>query len=409
MQASLKFYIARACAVVALVLIYSTTIIIARVAGFLIRNRKLQDGVFINGTFHNPNWFYAHVEPLVLSEHGRVSLVTDEKVGEYDSLDYYCPPPWANTLFTRAGAKMLWTFWYGLKSRANVYVGYHIFPSAVIALICARLTGAKAVYQVTSGPLELEGGGWNAENRLMVMLGKPSRLVEALALAVTREFDLVIVRGSRAEKYVRDAGYRNALEIVTGSVIAPASIDHGNREYDVIFVGRLTEYKRPDRLIEVLAKVAERNTSFNAILVGEGPDRAELEARVSELGLESNIHFLGQRKDVPALMAKSKLFVLTSRWEGVSIAMLEAMSQGTVPIVSDVGDLRDFIRIGETGYILQEDENHDFANHIADLLDDESSRVRMAENARNLILDTCTRPLLSSRWREVFVSLTSKS
>ncbi len=140
-------------------------------------------------------------------------------------------------------------------------------------------------------------------------------------------------------------------------------------------------------------------------IAGDGPDRAELEQQAVTLGIQGNVEFLGQRSDVPELMGRAKLYALTSRWEGVSIAMLEAMAVKTVPVVSDVGDLRDFAIDGLTGFVFAEENLSGYAETIAKLLQDESLRERMGACAHELILERAERTRLSRRWCDIFKEL----
>ena len=396
----------RILAIVALTIVYGLTIIIAGIGGLIVpRRRKRRNRVIINGTFHNPNWFYAHIEPIARSGYGEIILVSDLALEDLPNLRNICPPRWALTLFTRAGAKAIWTLATGIRYPADCFMGYHIFPSAVTALVCARLTGATAAYQVTSGPLELEGGGWHAENKLLVALQRHSGLVERLAHAVTRRFDLVVVRGSNARSYLLDAGFCRTLEVVTGSVELDQSAFRDDKDIDVLFVGRLTEYKRPDRFIEVIAKVAERLPGVRVCIVGDGPDREKLGQQADELGLSGNVDFAGQRADVASFQGRSKIQVLTSRWEGVSIAMLEAMGLGAVPVVSDVGDLRDFAIDDETGYVLDGDDIDGFSDRVVELLTKPQLRERLSGASRRLISENVERSVVASRWRNILASL----
>ena len=395
----------RVLALLALTLVYGATKLLAMAGRLFVPVRRGRRRIIINGTFHNPNWFFAHIEPLVRSGYGEVILVCDEPVAPLPNLTYACPPAWANRLLTRAGAKALWTLMTGIRHPADIYVGYHIFPSAVTALVCARLLGGRAIYQVTSGPLELDGGGWHAENRLLVALGGPSAWAEYLALSVTREFDLAVVRGSRARDYLRGKGHRGRLEVITGSVAIDPDLMGNERPIDIALVGRLAEYKRPDRFLEVMARVARLRPDCRAVIIGDGPDRPALEARARALGLEENLEFLGQRDDVPTLVGQAKCFVLTSRWEGVSIAMLEAMGVGAVPVVSDVGDLRDFAIDDVSGYVVAEQDIDGFADHLVRLLAEPALRRRLSEAGREMILERCERAALARRWGRIVASL----
>jgi len=393
-----------------LTLLYSFAIICNIISRRLPRTRPvIKRCIVINCTFFNPNWFFAHIEPIVRSGYGKVILICDEPIAELPGLRYFCPPSWAAKIFSRAGAKFLWTFGFGLRYGADLFMGYHIFPSAITALICARLLGAKAAYQVTSGALELEGGGWHAENRLLSALGHQSLWIERLAFSVTRSFDLLVVRGNMAKQFIRErAGYRHHLEIITGSVDICDEFMKEFRDIDVIFVGRLTECKRPDRLIEALAIVAKIHPTLNAVFVGDGPDRIDLKLQTDRLGITDHVTFLGQRSDVPELLGRTRVFVLTSRSESVSIAMLEAMAFGVVPVVSDVGDLRTYVEDNVTGYILSGEDIAGFSKRISQLLQDEPLRTRLAQNARNFVTARCGRRKLTQRWAQILLTLMSE-
>lgn len=399
-------WLKRLVAVSVLSVVYGFTVLWAAIFGKLVPQKgKRHQRIIINGTFHNPNWFHAHIAPICQSNYGQVVLICDEPLDDLTNLVYDCPPAWAQKVFSRAGAKFIWTLKAGIVTPADVFVGYHIFPSAVTALCAARLTGAKAMYQVTSGPLELEGGGWNAENAVLTALGKPSRIVERCALAVTNRFDSVIVRGSSAKDYILENGYRGSLEMVTGSVDCDSALMRAERDIDILFVGRLAEYKRPDRFIEVIKGLAVNCPDIQVSMAGDGPDREALEAQVVANSLQDRITFLGKRSDVPELMGRAKVFVLTSRWEGVSIAMLEAMALAVVPVVSDVGDMRDYALDGKTGYVIEPNDLGRYVDVLTKLLTDDAHRLELGERARNLILNSAERGVLSARWCRIMNSL----
>lgn len=346
------------------------------------RVRPSRECILVIGTFHNPNWFRSHLRPLARSGLGEVVLVCDEPVEAMDGVRFECPPRWMASALSRAGAKLVWSLRCALRYRPDIYVGYHIFPCAVIALVVARVFRRPACYQDTSGPLELEGGGWHAENPVLRALQGPSPLMERLAWAVVREFDSVVVRGSGAEKYIRATGYRRRIAVITGSVEAHRkSRAWSERSYDLAFVGRLTEYKRPDRFVAVAAAVAAQRPGTRAVLIGTGPDADALRSQVHRLGLGSSVELTGQRSDVEELLGRSRVFVLTSRWEGLSIAMLEAMTAGAVPVVADVGDLSDLIEDGMNGYLVEPDDIDRYANRCLRLLDDEQAWRRCSANA----------------------------
>lgn len=110
-------------------------------------------------------------------------------------------------------------------------------------------------------------------------------------------------------------------------------------------VGRLERIKGYDVMVESLACLDRLAPDRRAVLllVGDGSERPALEARARELGLADRIRFLGWRQDLPRLLATFDLFALTSRSEGTSVSLLEAMSAGVCPVVTDVGGNADVL------------------------------------------------------------------
>ena len=408
MRLSLKKQTKRLLAAGLLISAYGLAIIIARLlpSPRPLTAAKRRGKILAIGSFDNPNWFFAHLEPLARCSTSEIVLVADGYTGEIDGLTLVVPHPIASKILSRAGAKFLWSVLSAIRYRPDMYMGYAIFPAATTALLLGRLFRRPACFQVTSGKLELEGGGNRAENRVLSALGSPSPRIERLAFALSREFELLIVRGGRAEHYLRDIGATNRIERITGSVEMPAFWPPiASRNIDVIFVGRLTERKRPDRFIDVIHKVTRSHPRVRAALVGDGPDTEALKEQVAALGLDDNIEFLGLRSDVLELLLRSKIFALTSRWEGVSIAMLEAMSCGTIPLVSDVGDLRDVVDSGTNGFVFDEDDVDGFATTISTLLADESRMAELSAAARRTVEDRCSREAITRRWRETLGSM----
>jgi glycosyltransferase involved in cell wall biosynthesis len=104
---------------------------------------------------------------------------------------------------------------------------------------------------------------------------------------------------------------------------------------DVVFVGRLIEDKRVDLLLEAIHHLCREFPSISCLVVGEGPERAALEARCAALGLAGNVEFVGHLadRDVRGAMKAAKTLVLPSIREGFGIVAIEAQAAGAVPLV----------------------------------------------------------------------------
>ena len=403
-----RAWLRRILAVSALTFFYGFALLTAKLFGHArAKSARIPRKILVVGTFHNPNWFLAHITPIVQTEIATVFLVADGYVAPMENVQHIMPATWACRLFTRAGAKFIWAVGSAFRFKPDLYMGYAIFPGATISLVLGRLFRRPACFQLTSGQLELAGGGYAAENRILSALGWPSMWIERLAAALTRQFELMIVRGGQAEQYVRELGHTGAIEVVTGSVDMPDQVsDLSDRPIDIVFVGRLTERKRPEDFVAVVNGVCEQLPNVRALIVGDGPDRNSIEAEIEKRGLEHNIELAGVRSDVLSLLDQSKLFVLTSRWEGLSIAMMEAMAAGCVPICSHVGDLEDILKHDHNGYLNRIGDVSAFVDRALLLLSDDEKWTLFSTRARSAAVDTVSRQAVTARWREVLLKHT---
>ncbi|MDA0323704.1 MAG: glycosyltransferase family 4 protein [Verrucomicrobia bacterium] len=145
-------------------------------------------------------------------------------------------------------------------------------------------------------------------------------------------------------------------------------------------VGRLDRVKGYDRLIEVMPDLC---TDLNVVLllVGEGPCREELERLAQDLGVVNQVVFAGFRSDAQRYLGVFDLFVLPSRNEGLSIALLEAMASGVPVLVTDVGENRRVIDEGRAGRILPA-EAREWASCIRSLVGSADELKEVASRAK---------------------------
>ena len=382
-----------------LAVVYGLTWLIAVLCSFMPRRRWKPTGrIMVTGTFHNSGWFLSHVTPLAQSGVKEVILIVDEPQEAMDRVRFVCPPKWLALVLGRATVKLMWMVVAGIRYRPDLYMGYHIFPGACSALIAARIMGRPACYQMTGGSIEIVGGGVDAENRLLSSLKQPSRFIERLATSIVRQFDLVVVRGKKALEFLAQRSMRGTVSVITGSVQSVTSPSDEQRPYDLVFVGRLSATKQPSQFVETIASVRRQIPNVKGVVVGEGPLMDRLRHQTADMGISDNIEFLGQRQDVESVLSRAKVFLLTSRSEGLSIALMEAMAAGSVPVVADVGELGDLVADGVNGYLVTPDRNEEYVQRATALLCDRELWTRFSDRARISAEANCRTEVVASKW-----------
>jgi glycosyltransferase involved in cell wall biosynthesis len=141
----------------------------------------------------------------------------------------------------------------------------------------------------------------------------------------------------------------------------------------IISVGRLHPPKDFSCLLEGLAQV--RPGSYQAVIVGDGPDRSALERQAHDLHLR-DVEFLGNRSDVEALLEQSSVFVLCSTSEAMPMSVLEAMASGLPVVASAVGGIPELVVDGETGVLVPSGDPAALADAIAMFAESPDARAR---------------------------------
>lgn len=168
--------------------------------------------------------------------------------------------------------------------------------------------------------------------------------------------------------------------IDTDEIDTKLSQDSNSYDYDLIYVGRLTYQKNPQRLLRLCARLKESKPDLKVAIVGTGELEEELKALSQELNLEDTVHFLGFQPNPIKMVACSKAMILTSRWEGTPMCALEAMALGT-PVVSTPSDgMKDLLTDGVSGYLTESDEQ--MAVDLLKIFTQPEHRKLLAENAR---------------------------
>jgi glycosyltransferase involved in cell wall biosynthesis len=149
----------------------------------------------------------------------------------------------------------------------------------------------------------------------------------------------------------------------------------------VLAVGRLDPQKGHRHLLVAATEVPDAMFA----LAGEGAERHPLEELADRLGVADRVRFLGERSDVPDLLAACDVFVLPSLYEGLPISLLEAMAAERPSIATAIGGVDEVVRDGESGLLVPPAEPRAMASALRRLLADAELRTRLAAAGRSLV------------------------
>jgi glycosyltransferase involved in cell wall biosynthesis len=233
---------------------------------------------------------------------------------------------------------------------------------------------AAAITRVPARVFTVHGWAFKAYDGAAARLYRSAdRALRPLTTAIVCVSRTELEAGLRARTCSADRTVviRNAVEVAG----APEPTLDGDPPV-VLSVGRLKEPKTFDTLLRALAELDP--ASFRAQIVGDGPDRARLEERA-----RGPVELLGERDDVPQLLAGSDIFVLSSASEGLPMSLLEAMAAGLPVVASAVGGVPELV--GDAGLLVPPRDHQALAEAIARLIADPALRRELGAAGRRRV------------------------
>ncbi len=164
----------------------------------------------------------------------------------------------------------------------------------------------------------------------------------------------------------------------------PVRVNAQKKENDAISIvtaGRLNPLKNHEMLINSFADVCKRFPDATLTIYGEGRLRQKLTEHIGNMGLEKNVFLPGNVSDLHERIASATMFVMTSEYEGLSNALVEAMMIGLPCITTDYDGADEVISDGVDGLIVKRGDTEQLTNAMLTLLNDEGLRNSLSENA----------------------------
>jgi glycosyltransferase involved in cell wall biosynthesis len=241
--------------------------------------------------------------------------------------------------------------------------------------------------------------------------------IERATRVMTHSSDVVVGVSPQASRALRGVGLPasrsatvfNAVEVETTRDREDVRREFGAEDTDLIAsVGRLVEQKNQRVLLEALALLHPGHPRVRAVVVGGGPLEADLLARARALGLEGVVTLTGPRDDAVDITAACDVFALSSTWEGLPLALLEAMTLGRPIVATGVDGIRDVIRDGHTGLLVPAGDARALADALENVLADTKLAARLGRNAREFVELTSSEETMVERYGAIYLSAAAR-
>lgn len=194
---------------------------------------------------------------------------------------------------------------------------------------------------------------------------------------------LVVLTDKDKKNFQRHLNIKNKIIRIYNPFIIPKTVSQYDCNRKIIMSsGRLTSQKGFDILLEVAKLLKEKTTDFEWIILGEGEDRPYLEQKIQEYGLTNLVQLKGRVNNVSEYYSQSRMFVLTSRFEGLVLVILEAKANG-LPVISfncDCGP-DEMVKENINGYLIENFDIQTMCDRIYELLYDDEKCLQFSKNS----------------------------
>jgi len=234
-------------------------------------------------------------------------------------------------------------------------------------------------------------------------------------IAAFRWCDAVVCNSQAAADRMAVAGVPREKLVVIGNALTAAAFESAGpalpRRPGVLRVGMVArmnaQYKNHAGFLRIAAQIHQRMPNVEFLLVGDGPFRPELEKQGAALGLSDRAIFLGDRRDIPAVLSSIDVAVLTSESESLSNVILESMAARLPVVAYKVGGNAELVN-DQRGALVTAGNENDFAIAIQRLLSDARLRKQQSDNARRFVEENFSLDRMLHRYENLYLTLLNK-
>ncbi len=197
----------------------------------------------------------------------------------------------------------------------------------------------------------------------------------------------------------------NAVNVPLECIKTKEEIDNVSSK-TIMAVGRLSKQKNYRMMILVMSKILKEYPDYQLYIYGEGPEEDRLRKLIVKCHMQEQIHLAGITKQITEKLRKTELFIMTSDYEGISNALIEAMTVGVTVVATDCrgGGARLLIQNGKNGLLIPRRDRQAFEKAVRRVLDDKNLRISLARNAQNIRKDF-SKDVIYRKWESFIESV----
>lgn len=277
--------------------------------------------------------------------------------------------------------------YYTNKYKAKLILSYHVIPHAFFAFFASRISGV---------PFSISQTG------LLVQQLSHKKYIGRCILHIFRKAMYINVPGSASKKHWIEKGVDADKIMILHSTISTDVFYNTNirKEYEYIFLGRLAAEKNIKLLISAFGRIIEEGITPRLLIVGDGPERKNLEKHVEESKLEASIDFVGFQTDVNFWLNKSKVFVMSSTSDAMPTALMQAMACELVCVSSEVGNISDLLIHNVNGFLYNSNDIDHLTSLMKDSIENYDEYRELQISARKSVLENHSYSSAVLKWEE---------
>lgn len=332
-------------------------------------------------------------EPIVICKSDGEFTERLRKIG----IRIYLVPELEREMLPACDIKAFVRMYFFFKKEQPSIVHTHSSKTGVLGRLAAWCAGVPLIVHT------VHGFAFPAESRAAVKVF--FRFLERVCAKITdhmivlNDSDALIAREVLGVPESRQVLLPNGVDIDTYAPALPpvrydlrqAVFGVGDEHRVVIgMIGRLWLQKNPQCFVRAAISVLDQRTNVGFYLVGDGEFRSELETSIRAAGHSASIVILGWRSDVPDVLKALDVMVLPSRWEGMPLALLEAMSSAVTVVASNIPGNNHLVVDGVDGRLFPIDDSDALASILIDLIDHPDKRALFATRGRDKVISSFT-------------------